>query len=147
MGIRILDQGSAQQGAASGRPAFRPQIAKHLQAVLADILRTLSEAAAEGTASDLERTTWHLHMACNYLKLAASETGIVEADAVDTVRDRLTDRLFLLQAALLAVGRGGAITRAQALLEGLELMVTISSLLPLEPAAVDATPPEQTDLL
>lgn len=109
---------------------FEQKASEHLSGVCSGILAALSEAAAGRAGGDLERATWHLQMACNYLKLTSGEAGVTEADTVDHVRERLTDRLFLLQAALCSVGQGGAGTRAQGLLEGLELIVAASSLLP-----------------
>ncbi len=121
-------------------------VSRHLQAALSGVLCALSEAAAGSVGSNLERTTWHLQMACNYLKIAASKTGTAEADAVDVVRERLTDRLFLLEGALLSVECGGSSTRVQGLLEGLELMVAIASLMPvsLTPLGPAPLPDAQT---
>ena len=141
-----MGQGSLQEGEEAKQLAFRQKAAAHLHAVHTGILQALSEAAADDAGHDLERTTWHLQMACNYLKLIASETSFAEADAVDEVRDRLNDRLFLLEAALLSVGRGGDISRAEALFEGLELMVAVSSLLPPD-AALPQPAGEQGDEL
>jgi len=109
---------------------FEQKASEHLSGVRSGILAALSEAAAGRAGGDLERATWHLQMACNYLKLTSGEAGVTEADAVDRVRERLTDRLFLLQAALVSVGRSRAGFREQLLLEGLELIVAASSLLP-----------------
>ncbi len=143
VGLSILAHAAAQHEAATlGRPAFETQISKHLQAVLASVIGALSEAAAGGTVTDFERTTWHLHMACNYLKLAAGERGAAAADTVDSVRLQLVDRLFLLQASLLSVGQGETGDRARGLLEGLELMVAVSSLLP--PGSAQQHPDEDS---
>ncbi len=148
MGIKVVGLGSRPEGEEAKQLAFRQKVAAHLHAVCTGILQALSEAAADDAGrdadSDLERTTWHLQMACNYLKLIASETSFAEADAVDGVRDRLNDRLFLLEAALLSVGRGGTLSRAEGLFEGLELMVAISSLLPPD-AALTQPKSEQGD--
>ena len=146
MGISVMGQGSLQEGEGAKQLAFKQKVADHLHAVHAGILHALSEAAADDAGSDLGRTTWHLQMACNYLKLIASETSFAEADAVDEVRDRLDDRLFLLGAALLSVGRGGDMNRAEGLFEGLELMVAVSSLLPPDAALAQPADVQGDDL-
>ena len=109
---------------------------RHLQRVLSGVLELLAGAAAGEAVGDLECVTWHLQMACNYLKLAASERSIADADVVDAARDRLTDKLFFLQASLIRYR--GAEGRTECLLEGLELMAAVSSLLPADAATKGA---------
>ena len=106
---------------------YREKARAHLQKVLSGVLHALAEAASGEAVGDLERSTWHLQMACNYLKLAAGETGVAEADAVDTARENLTERFFWLQASL--VRHRGAWGH-EGLLEGFEVMAAVSSLLP-----------------
>ena len=107
----------------------REKARDHLQKVLSGVLYALAEAASGEAVGDLERSVWHLQMACNYLKLAAGETGTAEADTVDTARERLTDRFFWLQASLI---RHRGAWGHEGLLEGLEVMAAVSSLLPAE---------------
>ena len=144
MGLNIVGQASLPGTATASESAdcyeehrrekccceYREKARDHLQKVLSGVLYALAEAASGEAVGDLERSVWHLQMACNYLKLAASETGVAEADAVDTARERLTERFFWLQATL--IRHRGAGGHAQALLEGLEIMVAVSSLLPAE---------------
>ena len=98
MGLSIVGDASLLGAGAAHEPVsgekYREKARDHLQKVLSGVLHVL--AAASGDLGDLERATWHLQMACNYLKLAASETGTAEADAVDTARESLTDRFFLV---------------------------------------------------
>ncbi len=119
----------------------REKARDHLQKVLSGVLYALAEVASGEAVGDLERSVWHLQMACNYLKLAAGETGTAEADTVDTARERLTERFFWLQASM--VRHRGAGGHAQALLEGLEVMAAVSSLLPADASAAES-PGEQT---
>ena len=111
---------------------YREKARDHLQKVLSGVLHALAEAASGEAVGDLERSTWHLQMACNYLKLAAGETGVAAADAVDKARESLTDRFFWLQASM--VRHCGAWGH-EGLLEGLEVMAAVSSLLPAEAPA------------
>ena len=139
MGLSIVGHTSLPGAGAAYEPTsdekyrcekYREKARDHLQKVLSGVLHVLAEAAsgeAAGDLDDLGRATWHLQMACNYLKLAAGETGTAEADAVDTARESLTDRFFWLQATLVRYrGAWGH----EGLLEGLEVMAAVSSLLP-----------------
>ena len=142
MGLSIVGYTSLPGAGAAHEPAvgenyrcekYREKARAHLQKVLSGVLHALAEAASGKVVGDLERSVWHLQMACNYLKLAASETGTAEADAVDTARESLTEQFFWLQASLVRHrGPGG---HAQSLLEGLEVMAAVSSLLPAEAPA------------
>ena len=146
MGLSIVGYTSSPGMGAAHEPAagenyrcekYREKARDHLQKVLSGVLHALAEAASGGL-DDLGRATWHLQMACNYLKLAASEAGVAEADAVDTARESLTERFFWLQASL--VRHRGAWGH-EGLLEGLEVMAAVSSLLPppLLPAEAQAS--------
>ena len=135
MGLSIVGHASLLGAGAAYEPAsgekhrrekYREKARDHLQKVLSGVLHVLAAASGEAVG-DLERSVWHLQMACNYLKLAAGETGTAEADAVDTARESLTDRFFWLQASM--VRHRGAWGR-EGLLEGLEVMAAVSSLLP-----------------
>ena len=149
MGLSIVGYTSLPRAGAAHEPAvgenyrcekYREKARGHLQKVLSGVLHVLAAASGEvaGDLDDLERSVWHLQMACNYLKLAASEAGVAEADAVDMARESLTDRFFWLQASLVRYrGAWGH----EGLLEGLEVMAAVSSLLPppLLPAEAQAS--------
>ena len=141
MGLSIVGDASLLGAGATPEPAagekyrcekYREKARDHLQKVLSGVLHVLAAASGEAAGDssdlgDLGRATWHLQMVCNYLKLAASETGTAEADAVDTARESLTDRFFWLQASLV---RHRGVWGHEGLLEGLEVMAAVSSLLP-----------------